>query len=378
MSRRIIFFLLGTLLAAGGCGGGELSLGAPLDYQVVQRGPAGDGELAVGGSHGGEPGVALEARLTIGERPGEWQRLAAEWTGREFSARLRAPAGGWYRLEVRVAGSGEEPAVVGHVGIGEVFVVAGQSNAANHGEELQVPRSGLVAAWDGGGKWQLANDPQPGASGSGGSFMAPFGDAIAGRFGVPVGVVACGIGSSSVREWLPQGVTFPAPPTVEGRVRQLPDGTWESNGNAYAELTRRMRALGPRGFRAVLWHQGESDANQRDPARTLPGKLYAELLAELLQASRRAAGWEVPWFVAQVSYHVPGDEASADIRAAQASLWRPGLALQGPDSDALKREFREAGGTGVHFNGPGLRAHAARWADQVAPWLAGQLDAGRR
>jgi hypothetical protein len=45
------------------------------------------------------------------------------------------------------------------------------------------------------------------------------------------------------------------------------------------------------------------------------------------------------------------------------------VALEGPDSDALKREFRDNGGKGVHFSGPGLRAHASRWAEKVGPWL---------
>jgi hypothetical protein len=77
--------------------------------------------------------------------------------------------------------------------------------------------------------------------------------------------------------------------------------------------------------------------------------------------------------VAQVSYHVPGDEASADIRDAQAALWKTGLALQGPDSDALKGDLRERGGKGVHFSGPGLRTHADRWAERITPWLEREL-----
>jgi hypothetical protein len=134
-------------------------------------------------------------------------------------------------------------------------------------------------------------------------------------------------------------------------------------------LVERMKQLGLHGFRAALWHQGESDANQQDPTRTLPGRLYREYLEQLIRESRRAVGWEAPWFVAQVSYHVPGDEASTDIRAAQASLWTNGIALAGPDSDALKGDLRENDGKGVHFSGPGLRAHAACWVDKVAPWL---------
>lgn len=86
----------------------------------------------------------------------------------------------------------------------------------------------------------------------------------------------------------------------------------------------------------------------------------------------------MPWFVAQASYHVPGDEGSDDIRAAQASLWKDGIALEGPDSDALKGKLRERDGQGVHFSGPGLREHGAKWAEKVLPWLAKQWTAPRQ
>jgi hypothetical protein len=221
--------------------------------------------------------------------------------------------------------------------------------------------------------WQLANDPQPGASGAGGSFLPPFGDAMAERFNVPVGFVPCAIGGTSVREWLPKGATFPNPPTIQSQVAKLPDGEWESKGGAFEMLTRRMTQLGPRGFRAVLWHQGESDANQADPIHTLPGNLYRKYLEKIIRESRGAIGWDAPWFVAQASYHVPGEESSPDIRAAQAAIWKDGLALQGPDTDALKGNLRESGGRGVHFSGAGLREHAARWVEKVAPWLEEQL-----
>lgn len=355
-----------------------LTLTTPMEWQVIQRTTKDHGNLTVSGSLA-DPEVTkadLEIRIVADGGASHWRKLTTAAIGGIFEAKTELPAGGWYRVEVRAVKGSEVIAetAVDHVGMGEIFVVTGQSNSANHGAEKQETKTGKVATFDG-KSWRLANDPQPGASGRSGSFMPPFGDATAERFGAPVGFVACGIGATSVREWLPQGVSFPSPPTLLGRVRQLPGGGWESNGEAFKMLVSRMKQMGPRGFRAVLWHQGESDANQKDPTRTLPGDLYREYLEKVIRDSRHEIGWEAPWFVAQVSYHVPGDETSPDIRAAQAALWKEGVALEGPDTDALKGEFREANGKGVHFSGLGLREHAALWVKKVIPWVEQQLKA---
>ena len=369
-----MMFLLLALLSCAQAFGAELRLTSPTDFQVTQRTKRSEGSLKISGSCKDAADARLEVRLLDSQGRGDWQ-IVGQVTGAYFQADLTAPSGGWYRLEARLTKDGKALAEtsVAHVGIGEVFLVAGQSNSANHGEEKQTAKSGLVASFDG-KVWQVAHDPQRGASGNGGSFLPPLGDALATKFGVPIGFIPIGIGATSVREWLPAGVTFPSPPTILSRVTKRPDGSWESNGGAYGTLVSRLKQFGPRGFRAVLWHQGESDANQKDPTRTLPGSLYQEHLSRIIRDSRQAAGWEAPWFVAQVSYHVPGDEASEDIRAAQAALWKSGLALAGPDSDALKGELRERGGKGVHFSGPGLRRHAAAWGEKIMPWLEQQLD----
>jgi hypothetical protein len=350
----------------------ELKITTPLDYQVVQRNQRGKGNVTISGPIT-DALLGEKHTLEVRQDGGDWKRTAVRWGNATFTAQCELTAGGWYALDVRFVGPQGvlATASVAHVSVGDIFVVAGQSNSANHGEERQRVQSGKVVTFDG-SKWQLANDPQPGASGDMGSFMPPLGDALVARFGVPVGFIACGIGASSVREWLPAGSTFPNPPTIEGRVRRLPDGSWESKGEAYATFISRMSNVGKNGFRAVLWHQGESDANQADTSRTLAGNLYQEYLTKLIQQSRKDIGWNAPWFVAQASYHVPGDEGSEDIRKAQASMWEKRIALQGPDSDAVKGLFRDSGGKGVHFSGPGLREHAARWFDKIAPWLAKQ------
>lgn len=379
-TKYLILLVSMLLIDSAELRGAGLSIIEPLDYQVFQRRSQAKGDVRIRGmmDEALSDSALFEVRVITDGVIGDWVKLKVSRQGKQFSSSLELPAGGWYRFELRASlvGNSIAESFVEHIGVGEVFVVAGQSNSANHGEVKQSTRTSRVATFDG-QRWQLANDPQPGASGNGGSFLPPLGDALVEKMNVPVGFLACGIGATSVREWLPKGTAFPNPPTIESRVEKNSEGQWVSKGDAYARFVSRMKQLGTHGFRAVLWHQGESDANQKDSTRTLPGALYSEYLKKIVHDSRRELGWDAPWFVAQVSYHVPGDEASSDIREAQASLWEDGLAVQGPDSDALKGELRERDGKGVHFSNQGLREHAARWAEKISPWLDSQLRTSR-
>lgn len=382
MKYTILILLAGMLVPVSSLPALDLILILPLDYQVVQQSSPGKGLVRILGEVSEEvreSDVTIEAKLVGEKYETRWLRAGGSISGKKLSGIVEAPAGGWWRLEVRIVHGGKQLArgSVAHVGIGEVFVIAGQSNSANHGREKQTTKTRRVASFDG-KAWRIADDPQPGASGGGGSFVPPFADAVATKENVPVGIIACGIGATSVREWLPKGATFPNPPTLVSRVEQLPSGQWASKGAAYEAFIARMKSVPPQGFRAVLWHQGESDANQKDTTRTLSGKLYREYLEKIIRDSRRAIGWDAPWFVAQASYHVPGDEGSDDIRVAQASLWKDGIALEGPDSDALKGKLRERDGQGVHFSGLGLREHGAKWAEKVIPWLDAQWTTPRQ
>jgi hypothetical protein len=126
---------LGRLHAAA------LTLTAPLDYQAIQRENRDGGTIVVqGGPADAETkDVTLEARIITNGKSGEWRKLLATFTSEEFSARMEAPAGNWHRLEVRTLCGDRTLAggTVAHVGVGEVFVVAGQFNAANYGQERQ-------------------------------------------------------------------------------------------------------------------------------------------------------------------------------------------------------------------------------------------------
>lgn len=360
----------------------KLALRSPVDYQVFQRETQEFGTIVVDGmlfpqQKGGPSLESLQIRVqTTPESP--WETLPYDSRVPSFKATIKVPAGGWYKVEVRgqIQRQPIPLATIEHVGVGEIFVVAGQSNSANHGESKLTASHPLVASMVSADRWQPCADPQPGASGSSGSFLPPLGDQLAAEFKVPIGFVACGVGATSVREWLPQGVRFPNPPTLVGNVLTVSGNGFESTGNLYQRFTDRLKPLGKNGFRAVLWHQGESDANQADPSRTLVGQQYRIGLETLIRNSRQSIGWQAPWFVAQASYHVPGDEFSPEIRLAQRQVWESGVALEGPDSDALVGPLRERNGAGVHFSAEGLKQHAARWHEKVGPWLKSQLAQG--
>ena len=358
-----------TVLAAHAAG---ITLESPADYQVFQRHRKTQGTILVRGRSSNACDAA-EARVAGTRVAGAWQPLHGEGPC-VFQAPLGTAAGGWYRLEVRVLRHGKpvDSAAVEHVGVGEVFVIAGQSNATNYGEELQQTSTRMVGTFSG-AAWRLADDPQPGVQDNShlGSFLPAFGDAMYERLQVPVGVAAVGAGSTSVRQWLPKGDRFAVQPTAPKFVVRVGPEEWESDGRLFDGMLRRMEQLGgPRGFRALLWHQGESDAHQ--PAgHEIGAAEYRRMMERLIRESRRQAGWDFPWLVAQASYHSPADTSAPDIREAQASLWRDRLALQGPDTDTLTGDNRQNGGRGVHMSGRGLRAHGRMWAEKVLEYLVG-------
>ena len=316
-------------------GQGTIRLTSPQERQVFQRDDRNRAMMTVAGK--APPDVdSVEARLTPQGIPpdlgGKWTPIAGpgQITKGEFRGTLPAPAG-WYDLHVRgragqiVVSKAELP----RVGVGEVFVVCGQSNSANHGNKPQTPKEDRVSALTA-NSWQAAKDPQPLATGDGGSPWPLLGDMLVKELDVPVAFASCGYGGTTTAQWQPDKQLYPRLQTV-------------------------LKRLGPRGARAILWHQGESDALSGVSTET-----YQQNMAALIAASRRDAGWEVPWVVAAVSYLPANTRPNMDaVLAAQRALWKNGLALEGPDTDIIAGPAYRY--DAVHFNEEGLRAHAVRW-----------------
>ena len=362
-TARWVQLLFGWMLFAVAVRAGEPGpvVVSPMEYQVFQRETRLAGPMLISGRLAkgcdgvrarltGKPmaggGFLSDLNSVFGRsstiKMGQWQKLPLDPETRIFNVTLQVPAGGWYRLEVR-AMKGKQTAgttAIEHVGMGEVFVGAGQSNITNWGgdDDKLKTETKMVTTFSG-TQWQLTEDPQPGVPDDShrGSFWPAFGDAMYRKYKVPIGVATTGYSGTSVTQW-------------------------KEGDKLFDFMMARVRQFGRNGFRAMLWHQGENDMNT-------PSAEYQEKLTKIIEASTREAGWEFPWFVAQASYDSPGKPAFANVRDAQKALWDAGIALEGPDTDTLTGDNRDRGGVGIHFSIKGLRAHGQMWCDKVSPWL---------
>lgn len=352
-------------------------LASPLDYQVFQRESLREGNVEIRGTTH-LPIDQIEASLRGNSLKGSWaldrRRISFDRRSGRFDSLVSVPSGGWYGLVLRFIQNGSviKELIVGHVGVGEVFVIAGQSNSTNYGETRQVSSTGMVSSFSG-ISWAIANDPQLGVQDNSnkGSFIPAFGDALYRKYHVPIGIASVGYGATSVRQWLPAGDPVVTMPQMAKFILRDADGQLVSDGTLFHGLMTRIHQLGKRGFRAVLWHQGESDANQLSGHQISPD-LYREMLVHIIEQSQHCAGWSFPWFVAEATYH-PGQPADPAIEQAQRSLWESGVAQEGPNTDTLTEAYRQANGKGIHFNSLGLQTHGTLWAEKVEKYLDAEL-----
>ena len=327
----------------------DIVLYSPADWQVFQRGSKYEGEIFFSGKINVPCDRALYRITGKGlngkKYSGGFKPLRVNPVTGAFDEFVSGWAGGWYTVEIRAEKDKKTVAekVIGHVGIGEVFVGAGQSNSTNCGEERIGQTRGMGASTDG-VKWQPCDDPMIGQHDNtpGGSYYPALADLLYDEFKVPVGIASTGHGGTSIEAW---GV----------------------GGELYEWFMTRVKQLGKNGFRAVLWHQGEANIDTPTEESVLN-------MTAIIRSSNYDAGWRFPWFVAKASYHNPEHTSWPLIRAAHQQLWDEGVALEGPDTDTLGPEYRDNQGKGVHFSPKGLCAHAALWAEKLIPYIHSCID----
>ena len=107
--KHVVAFIC-LLLAASAAPGAEIVLKTPLDYQVVQRSTPGKGLVQIVGDLSEEcpPAATIEARFVAGDEEPAWRSVGGSVKDRRLTAAAALPAGGWWRLDVRVMHAGRE------------------------------------------------------------------------------------------------------------------------------------------------------------------------------------------------------------------------------------------------------------------------------
>jgi hypothetical protein len=350
----MLIYSLGGIALSYGAEGVGIKLDEPRAWQVIQRqgfdpihahannagGAAlGFADVGVRGTSSVGDGAVWSYRLSTLKQPAgkaAWKKFDMIHDADKWHGKIRVPAGGWYRLEFRAESHGKVVAEthVAPFGVGEVFVVAGQSYAAGANDKLlkvEDPEK-RVAAFDPVTKlWQVANDPQP-IVGDGGTIWPPLGDLLAPLLRVPVGFVNVAESSTASRQWVP-------------------------GEKLYKRLSSAGKDVGR--FRFVLWQQGESDVIENTPA-----ELYVRRLSNIRRELAREWGLAPPWLLAQSTFHptvYDDPEQEGTIRSAIGKLWTMNGFRAGPDTDILGGENRAGRDARRHFTAMGQRRAALLW-----------------
>jgi sialate O-acetylesterase len=276
------------------------------DNQVLQRNRTNEANSTVIGSASDLDGKQIEVRVLSGKKlVRNWARIATVQGGAWSGEVKSIPMGGPYQVEFRAAGA--HTVAVNSVFVGDLWVLAGQSNMEGVGDLIDVQQPNpKVHSFDLTDTWLVAKEPlhtlvnavdrvhwgknadkvpvrlegetlarynEKRKKGAG--LGLPFAVEMLHRTGVPIGLVPCAHGGTSMAQWDPS----------------LKD---KGGDSLYGGMVRRVRAVGGK-VTGVLWYQGESDANPT------AAPVFAAKFAALVEAIRSDFGQpDLPFYYVQL------------------------------------------------------------------------------
>lgn len=339
---RLLAIILMLGITAATTAQPALTITSPVPYLVYQR-HGGVSNIPVRGTVGASG--TIEARFN----GGDWQPIGQAANG-AFSGVLPNQPQGQGALEIRLADAPDVTAAVPYVGIGDVFVIAGQSNASGRGDHPQsAGHDWLKAALFGNDYlWRELTDPSDSDAGQVDSVSVDFEAGgsvwtlVAGHYlnaaSVPVAFVPAAKGGSSITAWQP------------GRDRF-------DRATLYGSMIYRARLT---GAKAVLWWQGETDA--------LDGMAQAEYhrqFGQLATAIRRDLGIPIMPALIHNSMAIPDDGEAAVRRAVVEAADALDTVLLGPDLSDLASDDQ------YHLRSDtNLQIAAERWWRAMQPLVA--------
>lgn len=358
MKSKIFWKLICSLLIPFGVFS-QISISFPTERAVFQRNQNNKGFIQISGSY--QPILTrVEARVIPinGGQETSWTTISAKPTGGNFVGKLEVTAG-WYRLEVRGMKNESIEAIttVNRVGVGEVFLVSGQSNARGVLGETTHPvnledRVSCITNF-------FANDtdtpPFPtfaqlkdentfyAPEGYGSWYWGELGAKLAARLNVPILFINTSWEGLAIDAWREssRGGTAPNPFSGLSAKQGYPYNSTRFALNYYHHLL---------GIRAILWSQGESDTFINKTAQE-----YANDLKLVINETRKSSAKNITWVVSRTSR--VGNRASADVVQGQnITISTTQNVFPGPNLDQIIDRY-----DGTHFNTIGLRKAADEW-----------------
>jgi hypothetical protein len=319
LKRLLLLLVFGFLPYASSAVAG-IVITFPSKNTIIQRDPQNMGLLHVSGTCT-FPYKSMEARLVSLAQSGAseepWTALTLPAQQGIFLGSLVAQ-GGWYKLEVRgTFPTGEVDMVsVQPVGIGEVFLIAGHSNAMGLPDLGAKATSERVVSFNALNKYLNSDNitvapdlPMPTPrfeplkaenrifpSGESAWYWGELGAKLVARLGVPVLFLNAGWAAANSINWRESA-------GGQNTLNMYVGKDWP-NRQPYSNLINTLRYYHSwLGIRAVLWFHGENDAvhlkiSQED---------YYQNIRQLIDQSRKDFGHPLAWVIAlcSVSFNSP-------------------------------------------------------------------------
>lgn len=345
----------------------QISIDYPSSRAVFQRDKINNALVYIAGSYT-KSVDRIEARLVPikGGRDTGWTTIQSNPQGGFYSGNIPG-TGGWYELQVRGIKGDQEVGsrTLSPVGIGEVFMVAGQSNGQGFINKFNFDYGAQGAADD---RVNCINNFSNNNNVSypifshldAGSMIVPrgetawswgkLGDLLASRFDVPILFYNVAWEGTRVKSWR-ESINGTAPsPYIDG---------YYPPGMPYGNLRSVMQNFVPiTGLRGVLWVQGEAD-NQFG---TSPDVYFNELKT-VIETSRNESGKNISWMVSLTSYTNRYGLDNDVVNGQRKAVNEISNVFQGPNTDLIQVPRTDI--DGVHFHHEGLTELAQAFNTQL-------------
>lgn len=270
--------------------------------------------------------------------------------------------GGWYQLKVRgiLEGNVVAESTINKFGVGEVFLISGQSNAQGYYGRGQRgaydDRVNVVSNFFSEGYNQpiypsfghLEAGSSIAPTGKGAWYWGELGDLLATKLNVPILFMNAAWEGFQVSEFVKssQGGKGTNPYSYNQAPPGYPFGSITDALHYYTNLT---------GLRAILWHQGESDNYLSTGFQS-----YYNDLNHVISETNNRTGKNISWMVARVSkdqnrFYQPVIDAQNAVIANNSNVF------PGPNTDDILDRV-----DGVHFSTTGFSKVAEHWNNHMS------------